>query len=140
MIAAAGNFPNHTFVANTTTPFPVNGDNGDSNIDITDEMTLVDLFEPVGITYKIYSEDYPTSGKCWLGDGYGNETSQDVANYNPGLTGASPVNRLYKRKHNPFISFNTFKNSNTRCAAQKNLDDFYSDLLEGTLPMFSYII
>ena len=140
MIAAAGNFPNHTFVANTTTPFPVNGDNGDSNIDITDEITLVDLFEPVGITYKIYSEDYPTSGKCWLGDGYGNETAQDIANYNPGLVGASGVNRLYKRKHNPFIAFNTFKSSRTRCAAEKNLDDFYSDLLDGNLPMFSYVV
>ena len=140
MISAASNFPNHTYVANTTTPFLLNGDNGDDDIDITDEKTIVDLFEPVGITYKTYSEDYPTSGKCWFGNGYGNETMADVDNYNPGLIGANPMNRLYKRKHNPFISFSTYASSRTRCAAQKDFDDFYSDLLDGNLPMFSLVV
>ena len=140
MIAAAANFPGKTYLANTTTPIEVNGDNGDEDIDIWDTTTIVDLFEPQGITYKVYEEDYPTSGKCWLGGGYGNETAQDVENYSPPVYGTNPVNRLYKRKHNPFISFKSFTNSNTRCAAQQNFDDFYNNVLDGTLPMFSYVV
>jgi len=140
VIAAAANFPNHTYVANTTTPFPINGDDGDSPIDIWNEITLAEIMQPAGLTYNMYSEEYPTSGQCWLGSGFGNETKQDVANYNVGAIGTNPYDRLYARKHNPFISFKTYVDSHTRCATQKSFDDLYSDIAAGTLPHFSMVV
>ena len=118
----------------------MNGDDGDSPIDIYNEITLADIMEPAGLTYKMYSEDYPTSGKCFLGSGFGNETKQDVANYNLGAIGTNPYDRLYQRKHNPFISFKTYTDSHTRCATQKSFDDLYNDIAAGTLPHFSMVV
>ena len=117
-IAAASDFPGNTYVANTTTPKTVTGDNGDDDIDVHNTITLIDLLEPDGITYKVYEEDYPTSGQCWLG------------------TGVS----LYKRKHNPFISFSTYTSSSTRCSAEKDFNDLHNDMVAGSLPNFTYIV
>lgn len=140
IIAGASNFPGQTYAANTSNPFPVNADNGDSDIDITNSMTLVDLLEGAGLDYRMYSEDYPTSGSCYLGDAYGNETATDVANYSPGAVGTNPANRAYKRKHNPLISFVEYARNATRCANQKDFNDLYSDLATGNLPAFSYVV
>jgi acid phosphatase len=101
----------------------------------------VDLLDQAGLNYHVYSENYPTSGQCYLGSGYGDETASDVANFNPGTNnGTSPVNRLYRRKHNPFISFQTFVNNSTRCATQKDFDNLNQDLASGNLPAFSFVV
>jgi len=119
LIAGAANFPGSTFVANTSTPFVVNGDNGDDDIDIWNETTIVDLLDRAGLSFTTYSEAYPTEGKCFLGT-----TFQD----------------LYERKHNPSISFETFTDSSTRCASQKSFDQLYLDISDDTLPNVSFIV
>jgi len=140
LIAAAANFPGDTYEVNTSIPFNVTGDNGDYPIDIYYAKTIVDLLEPAGLTYKVYEENYPTPGECYLADGYGNESAQQVANYNPSAYGISPTNRLYRRKHNPFISFKTFTHNQTRCQNQRDFIDLYDDIAAGTLPDFSFVV
>ena len=47
---------------------------------------------------------------------------------------------MYRRKHNPFISFNSYTQSRSRCAALKDFNDLYNDIISGTLPHFSYVV
>jgi hypothetical protein len=63
-----------------------------------------------------------------------------VGNYSASLIGTSPIDRLYKRKHNPFISFKTFVDNSTRCEAQRDFNDLLSDLATGDLPAFSFVV
>eukprot|EP01120_Amphizonella_sp_Union-15-10_P012329 TRINITY_DN5453_c0_g2_i1.p1 TRINITY_DN5453_c0_g2~~TRINITY_DN5453_c0_g2_i1.p1 ORF type:complete len:307 (-),score=60.37 TRINITY_DN5453_c0_g2_i1:72-935(-) len=75
---------------------------------------LVDLLEAKGITWKAYEEDYP--GNCFAGE----------------------VEGKYYRKHNPFISFDSVRNSPQRCAKIVNASELDDDLAKGTLPQYSY--
>ncbi len=141
IIAGAHLFPGVTYIGgNATALATVNGDTGDNNFDIYDTDTIADLLDAVGLDYKMYSEDYPTPGKCFLGSGYGNESASVVGNYSASLIGTSPIDRLYKRKHNPFISFKTFVDNSTRCEAQRDFNDLLSDLATGDLPAFSFVV
>jgi acid phosphatase len=128
MIAGAANFPGDTYAVNTTTPFNVTGDSGDESIDIWNVDTIVDLLVPAGLTYKVYAQDYPTSGKCFLADGFGTEPITNL------------TDELYRRKHNPFISFKTFTDSEIRCSTQMDFTHLYEDLASGDIADFSYII
>ena len=102
----------------------MNGDNGDEDIDIDNATTIVDLFGRHGITYKIYQEDYPTSGQCFLGSYHGTKRRQG----------------LYRRKHNPFISFKSYTNSQWHCSSQRDFHDLHYNIETGSLPRFSYVV
>ena len=136
-VAAAGDFPGNTYFANTTSAKPANGDHGDDDIDIYSATTLIDLFEPAGITYKIYLEEYPTSSQCWFGTLYNATPTDGGVNNNQNTR---TISRLYRRKHNPLISFQTFTSSSTRCANMKDFNDLSNDVVAGALPSFSYIV
>jgi hypothetical protein len=75
---------------------------------------LVDLLEEKGISWKTYQEDYP--GNCFSG----------------GKSGR------YRRKHNPFISFNNVRNDPERCAKIVHSRELWTDLESGNLPQFSF--
>ncbi len=93
--------------------------------------TLVDLLEDSHRTWKTYAEDYPTdmslpewnANGCYMGEAYPSDT------------------KLYRRKHNPFISFTTITNDAARCANIVNAQsNFESDLESGNLPDYSFFI
>lgn len=90
-------------------PMGVTGD-GNYNLQGT---TLVDLFNKFGVTWKAYQEDYP--GNCFAGD-------------------KGP----YRRKHNPFISFDSIRNNATSCANIVSATQFDVDLFSGNLPAYSF--
>ncbi|KAJ3202336.1 hypothetical protein HDU67_000618, partial [Dinochytrium kinnereticum] len=64
----------------------------DNDVDV-DAPNIADLLEAKGYTWRSYQEDYP--GNCFTGDSN---------------------NKLYRRKHNPFMSFNSIRNNPARCA------------------------
>ncbi|KAF9301339.1 hypothetical protein BG003_002855, partial [Podila horticola] len=78
-------------------------------------QNLIDLLEPKGISWKAYQEDYP--GDCYLGDS---------------------SNKLYRRKHNPFISFTDIATNPARCAKIVNASELDTDLANDALPQFSF--
>jgi len=72
-----------------------------------------------GISWRLYEENYP--GNCF--------------------TGAVSNDNLYRRKHNPFISFTSIQNNATRCAGIVGASQFASDLSSAnysTLPQFMF--
>jgi hypothetical protein len=85
----------------------------DSDYDI-DGTNLVDLFEEKRVTWKSYQEDYP--GNCFSGS----------------------KNDKYRRKHNPFISFNNIRDNPERCAKIVNSDQLWVDLDNNDLPAFMF--
>ncbi len=80
------------------------------------ESNLVDLLETKSVSWKAYMEDYP--GACY---------ARSSAN-----------SGLYVRKHNPFISFDSIRNSATRCAKIVNATQLDADIATNMLPQFSY--
>lgn len=90
------------------------GVTGDGVYDLP-QNNLVDLMEAKGVTWKSYQEDYP--GNCFAGD---------------------TPDGIYKRKHNPFISFNNIRNNPTRCANIVEATQLTKDLEAGTVPQFSF--
>ncbi|KAF9975711.1 hypothetical protein BGZ73_000562 [Actinomortierella ambigua] len=76
---------------------------------------LVDLLEDKGISWKSYQESYP--GWCYLKD-----------------TG----DRLYRRKHNPFMSFTSITSNATRCAKVVNANQLDIDIANDNVPQFSF--
>jgi len=81
-----------------------------------DAQNLVDLLEAKNISWKSYQEDYP--GDCYADD--------------------TIPSRLYKRKHNPFISFDNIRNDPERCAKIVNSDELAVDIEKGTVPQYSF--
>jgi len=79
------------------------------------ESNLVDLMEAKNVTWKSYQENYP--GNCFAGD-----------------TG----DKLYKRKHNPFISFNTIRDNPLRCEKIADASELLQDLKDGNVPQYSF--
>ncbi len=124
-------FVGYTTVAGTNTSVVVTPANGDNLADIHGPITMVDLLDAAGLDYKFYSENYPTSGECFFGVGYGNESNSFVS---------AGINSLYRRKHNTIISFDTFYNSPARCSTQKDFNDLTRDLADGNLPAVSIIV
>jgi acid phosphatase len=87
--------------------------NGDLNLPHT---TLVDLLEEKSISWKTYQEDMPHV--CY-------KKSQ------------SP-NKLYRRKHNPFMSFTTISENPSRCSKIVPASEFETDVAQGTLPRYIF--
>jgi len=90
------------------------GVTGDGVYDLA-EQNLVDLMEVKNVSWKAYQENYP--GNCFAGD-----TSD----------------RLYKRKHNPFISFDNIRNNPRRCANIVDSSVLLQDLDAGTVPQYLF--
>ena len=84
----------------------------DVNLDVSH---IGDLLEAKGLNWKVYSEDYP--GNCFLGN-----------------------SGLYKRKHNPFISYINVQKSPERCARIVNADQLDKDIQEGNLPEYAFYV
>jgi hypothetical protein len=85
-----------------------------NNVDLN-VTTVVDLLENKGVPWKGYMEDYP--GNCFDGVADG----------------------VYRRKHNPFISFDSIRLNQTRCAKIVNARELESDLRDfRDLPLYSY--
>jgi len=87
--------------------------NFDTNHNL-DYTNLIDLFDPKGITWKSYNENFPSP--CYAGASQGK----------------------YYRKHNPFISFNNVRNNASRCANIVDSTVLYDDLSSGNIPQYIY--
>ena len=81
-----------------------------------DATSVVDLLEAKGITWRAYMENLPAHNKAVC-------ISDD---------------RLYFRKHNPFVSFNNIRNNAARLDNVVNADRLRADLDGGTLPQFGW--
>ncbi|KAJ5389032.1 uncharacterized protein N7496_000100 [Penicillium cataractarum] len=96
-------------------------DDSDHN---TTESSLIDLFEPAGITWKAYMEGYKPleNGEC-------NPYTEDLET-------------LYVRKHNPFMSFDNIRNNTSRCQNIVNAEaEFAKDVAKGSsAPMYMYYV
>ncbi|CAL5869252.1 uncharacterized protein PFLUO_LOCUS3480 [Penicillium psychrofluorescens] len=95
-------------------------DDADHN---TTQMSLIDLFEPAGITWRAYMEGYTP-----LSNGGCNPISEDDET-------------LYVRKHNPFMSFDNIRNNTKRCRNIVNAEQhFENDVALGAdAPMYMFI-
>jgi phospholipase C len=102
--------PNY-FAAVAGLPFVTNDDCQD-----VEATSLVDLLEAKGITWRAYMEDLPENDKAVC-------VSSD---------------RLYFRKHNPFVSFNNVRNNPARLANVVNASRLRADLDGGTVPQFCW--
>ncbi|TPX51014.1 hypothetical protein CcCBS67573_g10056 [Chytriomyces confervae] len=76
--------------------------------------SIVDLLEQKGKTWKSYQESYP--GNCFTGTSSG----------------------TYRRKHNPFMSFDNIRGNPTRCANIVNSDQLSRDAAAGKLPNYIF--
>ncbi|RKP23582.1 hypothetical protein SYNPS1DRAFT_30661 [Syncephalis pseudoplumigaleata] len=54
------------------------------------------------------------------------------------FAGTRTSDKLYYRKHNPFISANNIRENPERCAKIVNADEIEADLDNGSLPQFSF--
>jgi phospholipase C len=92
------------------------GQNTDKDISFNSTVkTVVDLLEAKGVSWKAYQEDYP--GNCYTGGNY---------------------QRLYYRKHNPFMSFENIRNDPSRCAKIVPANELYTDIANNKLPQYMY--
>jgi Phosphoesterase family len=90
------------------------------NHDPHQSSSIVDILEPAGVSWKMYAENYtPLSGG-------GCDTS------------SSQASGLYRRKHNPFISFTKVTSSATRCAKIVPATQLQTDISSGSLPQFIF--
>jgi len=89
----------------------------DANCNL-DKPNLVDLFDPQGVTWKAYEENYTPgkNGACNL------------------ATEAYP----YYRKHDPFMSFIDITSNITRCQNIVDNTTLQQDIKNNALPAFSY--
>ncbi|MFI4957070.1 MAG: alkaline phosphatase family protein [Gammaproteobacteria bacterium] len=94
------------------------GVTNNSNVDL-DATSIVNLLDNGGRSWKVYAENYP--GNCF--------------------TGSSSPDNLYKRKHNPFISYTYISGNPTRCANIVNAqDNFTQDVNTNNLPDYSFYL
>jgi acid phosphatase len=94
-----------------------------------DALTIVDLLESKGISWKAYAENYPKvpKGTCYLGatDVYSNGTA---------------VPSSYRRIDNPFVAFLNIQNNPNRCDKVVPATEFEKDFENGDLPQYIYYI
>jgi len=94
-------------------------DDADHN---TTQMSIIDLLEPAGISWKAYMEGYKplANGEC-----------------NPYTTDDET---MYARKHNPFMSFDNIRNNTSRCQKIVNAEEhFEKDVALGAgAPQYMY--
>ena len=97
----------------TVTGLPFVTDDTCQDIDAT---SIVDLLEAKGVTWKAYMENLPENDKavCISAD------------------------KLYFRKHNPFVSLTNIRNNPERLAKIVNAEQLQADLDGGKLPQFCW--
>jgi len=88
----------------------------DDNRHDIDATNIVDLLEAKGVSWKAYMEDLPETNK----------------------TIHISKNRLYFRKHNPFVSFDNVRNSPSRLAKVVNAKRLQEDAKNNALPQYSW--
>ncbi|KAI8620376.1 hypothetical protein BC830DRAFT_1237226, partial [Chytriomyces sp. MP71] len=128
-------------IVDPSTNTTINGDNGDNNFNITGSPHIGDSLEAAGLDWAIYSENYP--GNCFLGSGAGTENNVTTDASNPEFfdTNKGQKNRLYKRKHNPFVSFDSIYNNVDRCNKHvKDFDAWNAAVKADVFPEYSYIV
>ncbi|KAJ3094889.1 hypothetical protein HK100_005988, partial [Physocladia obscura] len=113
----------------------INGNNGDDFFNIEGVRNIADSLEDAGISWAIYSENYPGNATyCHTGD-FGTE---------PNVTDANNIGnpfRLYKRKHNPFMSFTSINTNTTRCGQHVfGFDAWEAAVAADTFPEYTYIV
>ena len=96
-------------------PF-VNDDTCPSDISQTN---LIDLLEAKGVTWKAYMENLPE----------GDAAKKSVC---------ISKDKLYWRKHNPFISFDNVRNNPARLAKIVNAKQFADDVKKNALPQYCW--
>jgi len=102
--------PNY-IAATAGLPFVIDDDRHD-----IDAPNIVDLLEAKGVSWKAYMEDLPETDKTI-------HISKD---------------RLYFRKHNPFISFNDVRNNPARLANIVNAKHLQADVQNNSLPQYCW--
>ncbi|RUS29925.1 phosphoesterase family-domain-containing protein [Jimgerdemannia flammicorona] len=111
--------PNYLAVAAGTTF----GILDDAHYDIN-AIHIGDFLEAKNVTWKTYQEDYP-----------GDFTYCFVADNTP-----APL-KLYRRKHNPFISFSNVNTNTSRCTSHiVNSKDLDADIANNAIPDYSFYI
>jgi hypothetical protein len=88
----------------------------DDNRHDIDATNIIDLLEAKGVSWKAYMEDLPETNKA-----------VHISN-----------NRLYFRKHNPFISFDNVRNNPARLAKIVNAKRLQQDVQNNTLPQYMW--
>ena len=88
----------------------------DDNRHDINATNIVDLLEAKGVSWKAYMEDLPESDK----------------------TIHISKNRLYFRKHNPFVSFDNVRNNPTRLAKIVNAKHLQEDVQNNALPQYCW--
>ncbi|KAJ3060347.1 hypothetical protein HDU98_003681 [Podochytrium sp. JEL0797] len=123
----------------------INGDNGDDIFDLTGPMSIADTLEAAGVSWGIYSENYPGNASyCFTGAGFGTETEVDfegAVDTNINATSGNNLNRLYKRKHNPFMSFTSINTNTARCGSHVFSEKEWAAAVKAdTFPDYAYIV
>jgi len=91
----------------------------DAPTDVSAVPILTDLMEAKGVTWKTYQEAY---------------TPKPGGDCDP----VEQQNRLYWRKHNPFMSFDVIRKNKTRCQNIVNSRQLDADIAANNLPQFMY--
>jgi len=87
-----------------------------------DARHLGDLLERIGLTWKVYAENYP--GNCFLGQIWG-----------------TVAEGQYVRRHVPFLSFRNVQQNFARCNEHiVNAAVLDGDIASGALPTFSFYV
>jgi hypothetical protein len=90
-------------------------DNRSTDLDAT---SLVDLFKPAGVAWKVYAENLPS----------------------PCFTGTTSPDGLYVRSHEPYISFRNIQANRARCERIVNAVQLQDDLAREALPEYSLYV
>ncbi|KAJ3150313.1 hypothetical protein HK101_001968, partial [Irineochytrium annulatum] len=145
-VSGAHNFTNGVFAQNGTAVnvTSINGNNGDGAYDIPNVKIITNLLKDAGLSYGVYSQNYPTPGACWQGAGFGSEgdfvtVNKSSLNANSqGVSGTQP--REYVRKHNPFLSFPEFTSDADNCKTQNSFVELTADVAAGKLPDYTFVV
>ncbi|KAI8620375.1 hypothetical protein BC830DRAFT_1050539, partial [Chytriomyces sp. MP71] len=123
---------------------PIDQDSGDNTFNVTGAPMIADSLEAAGLDWAIYSENYPGNATyCFTDDGAGTEANvTDATKPEFSFDHKGAMNRLYKRKHNPFVSFDSIYNNAARCGAHvKDVErDWAGAVAADVFPEYSYIV
>ncbi len=98
-------------------------DDEDENVVNLDRVNLVDQLEAKRISWGAYMEDLPAN---------------KLDRYGPVLASGQTV-KLYAKKHNPFVLFDSVKNDPARMAKVKDYSSLAADLNSKHAPQFVWI-
>ena len=97
-------------------------DDEDENVVNLDRVNLVDQLEAAGIRWDAYMQDLP---------------ADKLDRYGPTYNGT--LEKLYAKKHNPFVLFDDIKNDPARMSHVKDYSELATDLDRKHAPQFVWI-